>query len=454
MDSRSCPMARGPWSTAIGGGFVRVEVSPLLRAWRACLGHPGGGTDFRIWLTLREVRVRRAAARVNVPTPGPRWRAELTRLCDLGDRRVAQGVRRLAGWGLIAVGDEATIPGDPDPLLLDDHKEDASGRVDDSLPRRGGGRGNPQADLAVLGPVRATARDRAGAGGAAPVPVAAQGRVGVAGSVEDGLGCRRVRGRRPPGQGGAGGPPGARVAPDRGGRTRPARVEPLGPGPPDRPRLVRPGRQTAPQTCRPGRRVAPPLDLHPAPLPGEKDDPEPGDGRVAAAPDPGDRLRRGIALVPDTQSHLGHPRPDATPPPAPVARPDLRAITVPDLRDVRRTLILHEQAVAAGWIGASEADRLRFVAAAVHAEGIATINPPGLFRALVVGRCWRRLTQRDEDEARRRLRAPHQPQAPSQSTSRSSGCVAQTSPRPLNALSALASRLGLGTEPYDPLDGM
>ena len=78
---------------------------------------------------------------------------------------------------------------------------------------------------------------------------------------------------------------------------------------------------------------------------------------------------------------------------------------IEDLRDMGRLLELHEQAVAAGQIDPSEADRLRFVAAAEHAQSIGSRNPPGLFAWLLKGRRWTYLTQDDEDAASRRLKA-------------------------------------------------
>jgi len=88
----------------------------------------------------------------------------------------------------------------------------------------------------------------------------------------------------------------------------------------------------------------------------------------------------------------------------PLPAPTLNDVRVEDLRDTGRLLRLHEQAVAREVVGASEADRLRFVAAAEHARAVGTRNPPGLFVRLVRGRLWRFLTQADEDAAVGRLK--------------------------------------------------
>jgi hypothetical protein len=65
---------------------------------------------------------------------------------------------------------------------------------------------------------------------------------------------------------------------------------------------------------------------------------------------------------------------------------------------------LLDQAIARGFVGSSEADRLRFVGAAEHALAVGKRNPPGLFLYLVRGGLWRYLTQEDEDRASRRLK--------------------------------------------------
>jgi hypothetical protein len=67
-------------------------------------------------------------------------------------------------------------------------------------------------------------------------------------------------------------------------------------------------------------------------------------------------------------------------------------------------LELHRQAVTKGLVGPSEADRLKFCAAAEHARAVGTINPGGLFARLVRRGWWHFATQTDEDAASRRLK--------------------------------------------------
>jgi hypothetical protein len=87
-----------------------------------------------------------------------------------------------------------------------------------------------------------------------------------------------------------------------------------------------------------------------------------------------------------------------------VPEPTLNDVRVEDLKETGRLLRLHAQAVSRGLVGASEADRLRFVGAAEHALALGTGNPPGLFLHLVRGRLWRYVTQEDEDRAHARLK--------------------------------------------------
>ena len=87
------------------------------------------------------------------------------------------------------------------------------------------------------------------------------------------------------------------------------------------------------------------------------------------------------------------------------AKPTLRHVVPEDLRYTRRLLELHDQAVDSGWVGPSESERLKWVAAAEHARVVGTTNPCGLFARLVRSKFWHYLTQDDEDAANRRLKA-------------------------------------------------
>jgi hypothetical protein len=67
-------------------------------------------------------------------------------------------------------------------------------------------------------------------------------------------------------------------------------------------------------------------------------------------------------------------------------------------------LALYAQAVQAGLIGASEADRLTFVALACHVLRYCPQNAGGLFHCLVTRKRYHVVTQADEDAARHRLK--------------------------------------------------
>jgi hypothetical protein len=85
--------------------------------------------------------------------------------------------------------------------------------------------------------------------------------------------------------------------------------------------------------------------------------------------------------------------------------PTLSDVRIEDLKDTGRLLDLLGQAIDRKQIGSSEADRLKFLAAAEHALAIGQGNPPGLFAYLVRGSCWRYITQGDEDRANARIKA-------------------------------------------------
>lgn len=97
------------------------------------------------------------------------------------------------------------------------------------------------------------------------------------------------------------------------------------------------------------------------------------------------------------QSGAGASRPRSAP-----TEPRLADITLADLTSISRLLELHRQAVERRWVTASDADRLRFVAAAVRALRLGD-HPPKLFRATVERRLWLWISTADEDEARRRI---------------------------------------------------
>ncbi len=85
-------------------------------------------------------------------------------------------------------------------------------------------------------------------------------------------------------------------------------------------------------------------------------------------------------------------------------KPTLRNITLDDLRQTDRLLILFEEATHQALIEKSDHVQLQFVAAAEHALIIGTRNPCGLFAHLVHHRLWHVITHEDEDAANARLK--------------------------------------------------
>ena len=67
-------------------------------------------------------------------------------------------------------------------------------------------------------------------------------------------------------------------------------------------------------------------------------------------------------------------------------------------------LALYEQAVAAGRIGRTEAERLTFVALAQHVLARRPRSPGGLFMYLLTKRLFHVITQAEEDAAQQRLK--------------------------------------------------
>jgi hypothetical protein len=99
----------------------------------------------------------------------------------------------------------------------------------------------------------------------------------------------------------------------------------------------------------------------------------------------------------------GKKTPEKTPEKASSKAPTLRDITRDDLKETSRLVTLFDQAVKEGLISGSEADRLKFMSAAVHAQAVGS-EPPRLFAWLVRERRWNYITQADEDEANSRLK--------------------------------------------------
>ena len=193
------------------------------------------------------------------------------------------------------------------------------------------------------------------------------------------------------------------------------------------------GPKLAPPPIPDGPELAPP-DSDKEPLTGSRKNQEPAPGGPAGisisiseeeAPEPQSSQRIISASAPPALASSPAPAPitPATIPPtlSPVApgsslcatsrtrvrspgHPDFRDVVPEDLKDTGRLLALYDQAIARGWVTASERDRLRFVSAAEHARVIGTKNPCGLFARLVRCGLWSFLTQDDEDVANVRLK--------------------------------------------------
>ena len=104
----------------------------------------------------------------------------------------------------------------------------------------------------------------------------------------------------------------------------------------------------------------------------------------------------GVASV----SPAGWPPPSRTT----VSPPTLQHIERADLADIPRVLLLYQQAVQQRLIGASEAERLTFVALAQHVLSCRPKNEGGLFRHLLKQKRYHCVTQADEEMALARLK--------------------------------------------------
>ena len=120
----------------------------------------------------------------------------------------------------------------------------------------------------------------------------------------------------------------------------------------------------------------------------------------STAPAPSAQQSAGVPAV-STLKATAQPTQQAQP--AALPPPTLRHILVQDLRNTERLLQLYKQAVTAGLISHSEADRLNFVALAHHVLSYRPENPGGLFTQLLRKRHFDYITQDDEDAAQRRL---------------------------------------------------
>ena len=424
----------------IAGGFVLVPVRELLCAWRACRRSPLGIGDFRTWLACREMLARRCTVdNGRSPTYGY---AELARLTGVSEKRGRASVGRLVKAGLLAWSDQVIdfpnpgAPGDPDDDTLDDSIGGGKGSL--AIPRRilrllvGGARPALIATvLAIL--LRCLSRARGG--------FKSRGRVKASwiARVFD-VDLRRVKTARKElvALGWIVPEPADQWAENKWGRVYRIDLAWERTVVEDGPRL--------PPPPAPGGRRLPPPDSDPEPLwDHENQEPAPGGpagvgipkeagertyprtlptrstdpAELAPAPSAAKDLEparsRPVLVTDVTGTSRPKVEPERSTPRRPVIIADgagggplpaakLDDVRVEDLKDTGRLLVLLVQAITRDLVGTSEADRLRFVAAAEHALSVGKGNPPGLFLYLVRGRLWRYLTQEDEDRASRRLK--------------------------------------------------
>jgi hypothetical protein len=356
----------------IAGGFVLVEVSWLMGAWRACRSAPLGVGDFRTLLACREMLNRRCftsegrAVTYDVP--------ELAKLLGVAEKRARASVRRLETAGLIQWSESAIgFPELVDRDLKQIHDTIGRGEGAVAIPRRmlrllvGGAR--PAMIATAMGMLlRCLSRRKGGFDGWGRVKAS---WIASAFAVDQ----RRVKQARKDlvTLGWIEHEPDRQRAMNRWGRAYRInlawdRVDVGGPSLPPLPLAERPEIAT------------PSVDQDP--LPERVENQEPASGGPAGVEVSGQE--------PQT--------------PTPVPAPRLDDVRPEDLRDVGRTLQLHGQAIARKLADPSEAGRLRFVALAEHARVVGTVNPGGLFARLVRRGLWHFATLDDEDTARRKLR--------------------------------------------------
>jgi hypothetical protein len=428
----------------IAGGFVLLNVAALMIAWRACQARPLGIGDFRTWLACHELVARRCRIHETRDRSPSYHVAELARLLDVTERRARASVRRLEAAGLIEWSGEAIgfpiPPGPPEGL------EDTIGRGQGSvaIPRRmlrflaAGAR--PALIAAVFGLLlRCLSRRKGGFDGWGRVKASWIARV-------FGVDLRRVKAARRElvELGWIEPEPADQRSERRWGR--PYRInlawEPLVKV---RDELL-PKVPPAPDQAKPDGPSLPPL---------------PADERPAIATSSVNQepLRERIqnqepAGGPTGSSIKGSGNGEKTLP-----SPRLDDVRLEDLKDTSRLLTLYDQGVAKGLVGSSEADRLKFVAAAEHALAIGKNNPPGLFAYLIRGACYRYVTGADEDAARRRLKlhdfGPPRDRIPSAPPALSSSSPSRTiEPGPsddariVKAIREAAIKAGLFRDPW------
>jgi hypothetical protein len=367
---------------SIAGGFVLIPIASIMTSWEACRSRPLGTGDFRAWLAAHEMVARRCT--LDQSRQATYTLAELAGLLGITHKRARASLRRLEAAGLIAWSDLAIhFPDQADDTICEGFSDTiARGTGPLAIPRRilrllaDGAR--PAIIATVLGLLlRCLSRRRGGFDGRGRIKAAWVSRA-------FGVSLRQVKAaRRELVELGWIHPENA----DQWSWNRWGGVYTIdlqwSPASPD-------GSRSTPPPAHDGSRSTPP-DLHPEPL------------RESKNQEPASAGPAGVHLSGFNQQSQTLPKSGPLPPPR------LDDVRVEDLRDTGRLLELHGQAVASGVISASEADRLRLVAAAEHAIEIGEGNPAGLFIHLVRGRCWRYLTGAEEDRANARIKAHSRP---------------------------------------------
>jgi hypothetical protein len=403
---------------SIVGGFVQIPVTQILAVWFACQGLTLGVGEFRAWLACHEMVARRSrTGDGRRPSYGY---AELAKHLDVTASRARRLVAALVSSNLLEWSEAAItfpdLPPCPDDLLESFAHTIGGGQGSLMVPRRilrllAGGARRARIAVVLAALFRCLSRRRDGFRGwgrfkaswvalafrvglrevkSARMELVALGWLSI--QEDDRQGPMNRQGRAylialawmPP-------------------ATSTARSAPL----------------PSPNVAR----TAPPLDPIPLREGDQNQDPAPGGPAGVRFPEIGEEIRTPptpepltmpippIENIPTSKSGAV-PTPRAVTPvvsgPAPKTRasasPRLSDVKVEDLKDTSRTLALLNEAVGQGWMGPSEADRLRFVGAAEHALAVGEANPAGLFVHLVRGKWWRFVTCAEEDRANARLK--------------------------------------------------
>jgi hypothetical protein len=396
-------------AASIGGGFVLVSLATLMAVWRACQSRPLGIGDFRAWLACREMVARRCLAEED-RVPAFAF-AELANLLGVSRKRARASIRRLVDAGLLEWSEFAIrFPEQPLPDNPTLHDSIGGGRGSLAIPRRtlrflaqNAGRALIATAIGVL--LRCLSRRKEGWD--------ARGRIKASWiAAVFGVSLRQIKAARREliDLGWIEPEDSDQWALNRWGRTFRINLEWTCARPEGSTAGSRPATPPCPSPPAQGSTLTPPpLDSGPTLTPPDLQTKTPF-GREKNQEPAGGTTGFSIEGSEEKTAHRDRepvgPKPVPAPTPAPILPvPKLADVRPEDLKDTGRLLDLFDQAIAQKLIGASEAERLKFVAAAEHALAIGKANPCGLFAYLVRGACWRYITQGDEDRANLRLKA-------------------------------------------------